>query len=457
MKLRKPTPIQINAEDPFGDDPLNQQEPIVLLTRLIKSTEQPFVITIEAPWGSGKTKFIERWKAHLEKEKQACLYFNAWENDFVSDPLVAFIGELEPLVRKAEAGDNKKSAVRTGFQKLKELGGALVKKGAPIFVKSAARKLLGSEGMEELAGAISESADDLAEVASKAVEKQIEKYAEEKKGIVSFRETLKQLAEEVTAGPDKPKQLVFFVDELDRCRPDFAMTLLERIKHLFNVEKVVFVLALDREQLRNTVRTIYGVGNQADTYLRRFIDLSFKLPKPRDKTFAYNLFTRFRLNEVFAERSNGPSEQSRLIDAWAETASWLNLDLRTQEQCLTRLNVIARIWHTAQYMPTDALSILVGLRVGAPERFEALRTGKTKISEQLPIVGISMQKFPQLVEATLEIFFGTEEDFQITCNAIRKQRGPSNAAYSPREEFLWHLANHRSELRRLIEILPSGE
>jgi hypothetical protein len=61
MQLRKNPPIEINAEDPFQDDKLNQKSSIELLTKLVQSTDQPFVITVEAPWGWGKTKFIKRW------------------------------------------------------------------------------------------------------------------------------------------------------------------------------------------------------------------------------------------------------------------------------------------------------------------------------------------------------------------------------------------------------------
>jgi cell shape-determining protein MreC len=87
---------------------------------------------------------------------------------------------------------------------------------------------LGAEAVKDVAGVIADSADEVAGFLSETVKEQIENYDEEKKSIQHFRETLTELAERVTSGETKPKQLVFFVDELDRCRPDFAMTLLER-------------------------------------------------------------------------------------------------------------------------------------------------------------------------------------------------------------------------------------
>ena len=218
---------------------------------------------------------------------------------------------------------------------------------------------------------------------------------------------LKELAEKVTTGEGKPKQLVFFVDELDRCRPDFAITLLERIKHLFNVERIVFVLALDREQLRNTVRCFYGSGDHADTYLRRFIDFSFQLPKPSASAFAELLQTRFKMLEFFTGRANSQIEYERFLPAFISTSKWLNLDLRTQEQCFTRLNAIFRLFHTSNYIPTDAFCVLVGLRVGNPDLFEALRSNKTSISEHIPKAGVEYndKEFSFLVEATLKTVF----------------------------------------------------
>src|SRR5438034_2702502 len=86
--LKKLTELEVTADSPFANDALERKGAIEKLTNLIESTEQPFVLSIEAPWGWGKTTFTRMWKAHLESKDQVCLHFNAWENDFVDDPLV---------------------------------------------------------------------------------------------------------------------------------------------------------------------------------------------------------------------------------------------------------------------------------------------------------------------------------------------------------------------------------
>ena len=70
------------------------------------------------------------------------------------------------------------------------------------------------------------------------------------------------------------------IDELDRCRPSYAVELLEVAKHLFEVEHIVFVLAINRAQLAHSIRALYGIGFDADGYLRRFVDVDFVLPEP---------------------------------------------------------------------------------------------------------------------------------------------------------------------------------
>lgn len=458
MQLRKNPPFEINSDDPFANDTLEHRPSIELLSKLIQSTDQPFTLTVEAPWGWGKTKFIERWKAHLAKEKHVCLYFNAWENDFVSDPLVAFIGELGPIVKAAKGGTNENSIVRKNFSRLQKLGVSLLKKGAPLVVKAVATKALSSEVVKEISETVSETAENVAESLSEAVKKQIEHYDEEKNSIKHFRETLKQLAESVTSGDDTKKQVVFFVDELDRCRPDFAMTLLERIKHLFNVDKIVFVLALDREQLRNTVRYLYGSGGHADTYLRRFIDFSFQLPKPLTRAFAELLQTRFNMLDFFQGRSNAQVQYNRFLPAFINTSNWLDLDLRTQEQCFTRLNAIFRMWPAEKYLPTDAFCVLVGLRVGKPELFESFRSNKTPLGDHIPKSLPNDEKsieFRLLVETTFIAAFSPLETLQHEITQLESylptQDYQANHFAKRRLQLFEYVRHHRDDLNRLIE------
>ena len=87
---------------------------------------------------------------------------------------------------------------------------------------------------------------------------------------------------------DINKKIIFFIDELDRCRPTFTIELLEVVKHLFNIENFIFVLSIDKQQLSYSVSTIYGQNADTIGYLRRFFDLDYKLPKIDLKKYIEN-------------------------------------------------------------------------------------------------------------------------------------------------------------------------
>src|SRR5262249_37550885 len=142
--------------------------------------------------------------------------------------------------------------------------------------------------------------------------KQIEKYQADKKTITHFR---KELADLVSTLRQKSrnqttKPIIFITDELDRCRPPYALELLEKIKHLFSVEGLVFVLAIDRHQLGESVKCLYGQGMDTDNYLRRFIDLEYRLPAAKVEQFVKAQFARFELEQTIALRKARASEDT---------------------------------------------------------------------------------------------------------------------------------------------------
>ena len=80
--------------------------------------------------------------------------------------------------------------------------------------------------------------------------------------------------------------MVFIIDELDRCRPTFAIELLERVKHIFDVPNLVFAFGINRDELCSSLQSIYG-NIDADVYLRRFFDMEFTLPQTQtQRSFA---------------------------------------------------------------------------------------------------------------------------------------------------------------------------
>jgi predicted KAP-like P-loop ATPase len=271
MPIRfKPRPLDIPKGAPFDHDLLEREPNAKILTQFVSRLEEPFVLAVDSPWGSGKTTFLRMWLQSLENDKFPCLYFNAWQNDFSDSPLVSLIGEIGEAIRDLRlSGENEKLA-REIFDKAKKSGAVLAKAALPAAVKLATAGLLDLSSLK---------AEDIAKLAEDLAKQQIEKYQADKKTIAHFRKELADLVAVLRRKIDNKaaKPVIFVVDELDRCRPPYAVELLEKIKHLFSVDGLIFILAIDRQQLGESVRCLYGEGLDADNYLRRF---SFGLLPP---------------------------------------------------------------------------------------------------------------------------------------------------------------------------------
>lgn len=348
--------LDVPTDEPFKNDVLGRKESAEILTQLVSNVSGPFVLAVDAPWGTGKTTFIEMWMAHLKEKGFPCLDFNAWENDFSDDPLVSLIGEIGASFTPTDSDKAEKSELEKTYDLIKQLGGVLAEKGMSLAMKVAITKLMGQD--------VGKLFEDLGA-------KQIEKYEADKEKITDFKKNLRKFVKELPGGKDKP--LIFFIDELDRCRPDFAVELLEKAKHFFDVDGIIFVLSIDKDQMENAVKHLYGSATDSDGYLRRFIDLDYRLPEPDHKAFCDFLCGKFELEKFFEKRASFSHEFKD--DRWSniETFSKLfkifNFSLRVQEQCFARLNIVIRTTPSDSYLCPILLCTLICLRADNPKLY----------------------------------------------------------------------------------------
>ena len=165
------------------------------------------------------------------------MYFNAWEDDFQADPLTAIVGQLWKEIKKgdfAEIGESLKS-------------------------------LVGNLG-EKALGVVGGKKKDFQSTA----ERTVDDYLAVREKLDDFKKRLETLAAAVNEDTEFP--LVFIVDELDRCKPTFAIEVLERVKHLFNAPNIAFVFGVNKTELQGSIQSAYGTIN-AEDYLRRFFDI----------------------------------------------------------------------------------------------------------------------------------------------------------------------------------------
>ncbi|MCH7939053.1 MAG: NTPase, partial [Candidatus Marinimicrobia bacterium] len=276
----KLNPIEIPPDNPFANDALDRKESVESVAALIEELPGPFVLAINSPWGTGKTTFVKFVKTILEAKGIACVYFSAWETDFASDPMIAFLGELEVA---AKGFTGKKRTFKANFDKVKSIASIIAKKAIPVAGKIATAGILDISAFTE--GAI-------AKLVEESINDVVSAYGKEKDLMEKFREKLAASLDALT-GNGNSSPVIIFVDDLDRCRPTYAIELLERIKHLFDVENAIFVLSLDKQQLGVNLMAVYGQGINSNEYLRRFIDLEYLLPKTDSEKFTLNLFQRF--------------------------------------------------------------------------------------------------------------------------------------------------------------------
>ncbi|WP_430869657.1 KAP family P-loop NTPase fold protein [Cupriavidus basilensis] len=109
-----------------------------------------------------------------------------------------------------------------------------------------------------------------------------------------FRQTLSAIVDSLeNSGKNLP--IFFFIDELDRCRPTYAIELLETVKHIFGVEGIYFAIATDTEQLAASIKSVYGTEFSSSRYLKRFFHAEYTFPELENYDYATHLFSKLNL------------------------------------------------------------------------------------------------------------------------------------------------------------------
>lgn len=275
--------LEMPRDNPFQNDLFDRKAIAENFMKIFEADEEGIILSIDSAWGTGKTTFIKMWEMMINnsneyKDKYETFYFNAWENDYIQDPLLAILTEIE-------VNDDKKKQV---FEKIKNKGKKIVKPLLSTGLKVATHGIINIDSLQ----IDSYIKNEMPELIEKIGDSMLEETVELKKSRQIFKEFLEK--EQQTSG----KTIIFFIDELDRCRPTFAIELLEVIKHLFSTKGVVFVISLDKEQLSYSIQNIYGQNMNVDGYLRRFFDFDFKLPIPDRMEYFNNKYDILSFKDV---------------------------------------------------------------------------------------------------------------------------------------------------------------
>lgn len=264
------------------------------LCEIIRAVDGHAVVSIDGPWGSGKTAFVKMCAAQLEKQKVQVVDFNAWQESHTGNPLVDLVSAVSEKTNTAEE-TAKRTLISLSWHIAEQATSGWVRRGA-------------------LEDGESATFDPWKDIHTKLGE-------------------LKKKLEEVASASEgkKASQLVVLVDELDRCRPAYALELIETVRHLFAVKGVVVLLAINREELCHSIQSLYGTEFDTDRYLRRFIDLPCTLPPPTQRhlsAFTGGLLAALDLDTRFAAHGGIPDYSSVMLEKIAETAGHNLRDLQ---------------------------------------------------------------------------------------------------------------------------------
>lgn len=283
----------IRAEDKaktatLNDDMFNLSCYTDKLTMLVKNTSNPYVIALSAEWGNGKTFFLNAWRNSILPEAQKiiipknlcekiknkfrnqekyklqqgeipCVYIDAWALEDLDDPLLVISVCIQEQLQKF-LYKNKKQLLKSAIKFIRP--SIILKLGISLFKDITKRDFNYTESI--LSDIVVNSVDRITKKKSK-----------------NFSDILQQIVEDVKNKTDT-NSILIMIDELDRCTPNYIVKLLERIKHLFNIPGLVFVLAVDNQILRSAIRNEFGFDDKEfeEKYLHKFIDYFYRLPEP---------------------------------------------------------------------------------------------------------------------------------------------------------------------------------
>lgn len=233
--------------------------------KLLQSNIDISPMVIDGSWGTGKTEFCHKL-INLMKEDNThnIIYIDAFKADHVDEPLITVLAEIIKILPK---GPRRQAFINRVLPAVR------------YTLKTAAKAGISHLLRQDFANVVEGFDKEIQKVADDSIDKTAELIL---KDHVEAEKSLKTLQTALTAIASQAP-IIVFIDELDRCRPNFAVDMLEIIKHTFDVDGVSFVLITNTQQLRASINHCYGQAVDAQRYLDKFIKYRFELSSHSDR------------------------------------------------------------------------------------------------------------------------------------------------------------------------------
>ncbi|WP_445356662.1 P-loop NTPase fold protein [Microbulbifer sp. ANSA002] len=420
-------------------DRLKRCEEIENLTPILESVEAPLVLAIDSPWGGGKTTFIDLWQKYLKEktDSKICLHLNAWENDFAEDPLLPLLSSFESWIAK----ESQLPKVKEAWEKLKKLTPAIIKGGVSILSKLATFGALdlSKEYEKAIADAVSGGTGTL-----------VDQFQAQKSALKLFKEGLQEI---ISTLPDGQKNLIIFIDELDRCRPTFALELLERIKHLFDLKNVVFIVAVNREQLGKSIKGVYGGDFDGHTYLDRFFDIEYQLHTPMKNEYVKVACLKSDLTKLLSSKV-----WSTNLDYVCSILGWLSvqydLTLRDINRLVSRLALIIRSSPNTNLAPIEVIIVFLVLRSKEKDLYWEILQGSCPVNKLvMRLINDDIENISRFIEPHhIATFIGTLFSLETSKSRYNESKSYWAQQHSERE----HDSSLFGPLGRLLDMAENS-
>ncbi|HHG89047.1 MAG TPA: hypothetical protein ENJ90_01030, partial [Devosia sp.] len=351
------------------------------MTNLVTTISDPLVIAFDGKWGTGKTTFLKMWAGELRKLEIPVIFFDAFENDYADDAFAVLVREIVALT------EANKTPAEGSFDEIKEssikLGSRLLRVTAKVGAKATIKIITaGTVNNSDVKKAIEEVIDEAGEVADDYMRSFLTDISDQKNIVAEFRKTLEALPNQLAPknGEEKQKPLVFIIDELDRCKPIFALQILERIKHFMSVPNVHFVLGVHMEQLKRSVQFAYGAKIEATTYLQKFINLTIANSDTEWSEHSRRIVKYIR---YLSDSLNLPStEENRLTMEFLQRVALKNVfSLRTLEHIFSNIAISTAFAAERESHPPPLIVGLCILKVEKPGLFLKAKEGQLRYED----------------------------------------------------------------------------
>lgn len=362
-------------QDLWADDKLQRIDVARKLTAVlskVKTDKDGFTLVVKSPWGTGKTFFVEKWIKSLQAQDCFCVYFSAWEAEMYDNPAQYFLETfLEAFAKEPRVNSTAAEWIHGFFMRFMRFHLLLSKiiklpdkapDWLPIpFLSLEALKKEGQDIVKQWLDEV-EKADKPPATLPKAKE---------------FLEGIVEELEQVFVS-----KIYVFIDELDRCKPTFSISLIETIKHFFAVKGLIYTLSVDLDQLEGSIKHVYGNHIDCEGYLMRFVNLFYTLPPIPHKLFAKFLLHQLPVTEEnkFCISPDSASNKDPLIDLFSACSDAFKASLRDQFMIRNRLELMLSADKVFLY-PTVYL-LFVQLRYPAIWQ-RALKNGLFSVSPKI--------------------------------------------------------------------------